>query len=342
MQTIGGEDMIVKTIVSAVTPVYTGDAFNINAIKSQTIMGSLRFWFEVFLKAIGQLPKNYNFNTENLNTSKYNDKVLMNVSKANSLYEAKVKSYEEIALPSRIFGCTGLNSKIAIKNIVHIGASDYLSLRRISPIKVGGSKRGWHFPPVYFFGDFTIEFFIEDESIFKDIFCPLLNFIEEYGYLGGKNNLGFGRVKFVLEGKDYGDIKKYNVFKLARYGCSFIDVDISKAVKEYNSVEDMYYIPQIGLHKKKDPKQYSNINYFAELIKELIEEKDSLRRNFRGNARLRHYIFGFTGKNEDESVNATKIIPWINKIGSNKYEYGFISLTFLDENMIRKEGVPGE
>lgn len=71
-----GETMIVKISVNTVTPIYTGDAFGINAIKPQSIIGSLRFWFEIFLKAVNQLHSGYNYKDENLNLKKYNDDVL--------------------------------------------------------------------------------------------------------------------------------------------------------------------------------------------------------------------------------------------------------------------------
>ncbi len=331
--------MIVKINVKPVTPVYTGDAFSINTIKPQSIMGSLRFWFEVFLKAVGYLPSDYNYNTENFDIEEYKE----NVKKCNSLYEARIKSFEKINLPSRIFGCTGLKSKIAIKNINYSDkkANNCLNLKSVLSMEIRGRISKWYFPLDYFYKSFTIEFFIVEKNILTDILFPLLNFIEKYGYLGGKNNLGFGRVEFVFADKDYGSIKDYEVFKLAKYGDGLENIEISKAVKTYNTVEDMYYISKIGLCIK-DTKRYGN-EYYYEIIKELIEDKANLRREFKkkfgqNKISLRHYIFGISGKD----ANATKIIPWIYKVGFDKYEYGFISLTFLDKDMVKKGCVSSE
>lgn len=340
--------MIVKIRVDTVTPVYTGDAFGINEIKPQSIMGSLRFWFEVFLKAVGKLPRNYNYNTERIKSEKYDNEVLIHISKGNSLISAKAKSCKEIALPSQIFGCSGLKSKISVRNITQIKAMDYLNLQNKPPIKINGSKNGWPFPGEYFYGYFTIEFNVEDENILKDILLPLLNFIEKYGYLGGKNNLGFGRVKFTLENPVYGSIKDYDVFRLSRYG-NDKDIQDSEAVIKYNNsnkVEKMYYINKIGLYVK-DTKEHKDNEYFYEILKELINQKADLRKNFKDGDVLEHYIFGFTGNKKEtnnrkintkrkEKPNATKIIPWINEKVANEYEYGFISLTLLNETMIKK------
>ncbi|WHE07430.1 hypothetical protein PGH24_01310 [Thermoanaerobacterium thermosaccharolyticum] len=50
---------------------------------------------------------------------------------------------------------------------------------------------------------------------------------------------------------------------------------------------------------------------------------------------LRHYIFGaISAKDRNNTTNATKIIPWINKINDNNYEYGFISIVFLDKDKL--------
>lgn len=182
-------------------------------------------------------------------------------------------------MPSRIFGCTGLKSKIAIKNIIHGEAKDYLNLWNKPPIKVKGSQRGWPFPDKYFYEKFTIEFSVENKSILKDILFPLLNFIEKYGYLGGKNNLGFGRAKFILENDNYGEIKDYETFNLSNYGDELKDKSILKAVEEYNNVEDMYFISKIGLYVKNE-RQYE-INHYYKIINELIAEKAKLRSDFK-------------------------------------------------------------
>ncbi|NSW90412.1 MAG: type III-B CRISPR module RAMP protein Cmr1 [Firmicutes bacterium] len=333
--------MVTKISVNTVTPIYMGDAFGINEIKPQTIIGSLRFWFEIFLKAVNQLPSSYNYKDENLNLKKYNDDVLKIIAEGKSLNEAKIKAYEKISLPSQIFGCNGLKSKIAIKSISQIDADNHLNLKRGIYVpkdryyseNIRRSKKKeysrWFFPPAYFYGYFTIEFYIADEDIFNGIFCPLLNFIEKYGYLGAKNNLGFGRVKFELEDNNFGNIKDYRIFRLTNYG--FRDKGISEAVKQYNKIEDMYSISNIGLYIK-NKRQYNDNNFFAELIEELLKEKAHWRNNLSDNENLRHYIFGTT----KDPTNATKIIPWINKVDSNSYEYGFISLAFLDEDMIKK------
>ena len=52
-----------------------------------------------------------------------------------------------------------------------------------------------------------------DQTIITNIIVPLPNFIQRYGLVGGKNNLGYGRVKFTIESEDIEE----NVFKSSHF-----------------------------------------------------------------------------------------------------------------------------
>lgn len=318
----------IKIKVETVTPLYTGNAFgNMSEIEPQSIIGSLRFWFGTYLKA-AKLNSNFDYTSEEFNAEDYKVDILKFINNEMSLKNAKIKSISKLQLPSLIFGCNGLKGLIEIdkinfdkNNIKNHYFSNQLK------IQIGSRISKWYLPNKYFVGTFDVIFKIEDNDTTEKIFYPLLNFIENYGYLGGKNNLGFGRVKFSLENKtlnsfddfDFSDYTNYNNLS-----------NIGNAVKKVGKIEDLYFADKIGVYRVANKQR---INIF-DIIKELLAQKAQTRAKFKNDNPnlndLRHYIFG----KEKGYVNATKIIPWINKINDNNYEYGFISIVFLDKDKL--------
>ncbi|EIW00992.1 type III-B CRISPR module RAMP protein Cmr1 [Thermoanaerobacter siderophilus] len=342
--------------LETITPLWTGDAWQENVkIRSSSLMGSLRFWFEIFLMAATDLlPSTYDYNSEKLGPSKYRQDILSNLNKGLTMKEAEIEAFkfQKISLPSFIFGCNGLKSKIEIENITYddnllnneldLPFAIYKNKRDKEFIEVSSNDKQklyeirknrnnhiWYFPQEYLYGDFYITFSFAYEDLAEKIFYPLLNFIQQYGFIGGKNNLGFGRVKFTIVD---GDLSKYRTF-------DFSDFDYGKkylyeAFEENTSkFEDMYDIYKIGFYKKGE-KNFVNSDlskkHIKQLIKELLSDKAFNRAAFKKNnpneVEKRHFLFGISKGN----INATKIIPWINKVDDTKYEYGYISLVMLN------------
>jgi len=72
-----------------------------------------------------------------------------------------------------------------------------------------------------------------DQTTITNIIVPLLNFIQQYGFIGGKNNLGYGRVKFTIDGEDIEE----NVFRFSRF---------RKQDKEYiERFDDTFFFDEI-------------------------------------------------------------------------------------------------
>ncbi|MEG6567562.1 RAMP superfamily CRISPR-associated protein [Thermoanaerobacterium saccharolyticum] len=346
--------------VETVAPLYTGNAFgNMSEIEPQSIIGSLRFWFETYLKA-AKIDIDYDYKSGEVNAEDYRKSILKFVNNGMSLKNAKIKSMSKLQWPSLIFGCNGLKGLIEIDKI-NFNSSDIgnaLNLpfaiykkkneqnfieiktkRDHDKIKQDLSQKHeirnyhfWYFPNKYFVGTFDVIFKIEDNDTTEKIFYPLLNFIENYGYLGGKNNLGFGRVKFSLENKT---LNSFDNFDFSAYTTDNNLLNINNVIENIKEIKDLYTIDKIGLYKITD-NLLKNTN---EIIKELLAQKAQERIDFRkyDDKDLRHYIFGaISTRGGDEDTNATKIIPWINKTNDNNYEYGFISVIFLDENKLSK------
>jgi len=322
------------------TPLWTGDAWGENAeIKPQSIMGALRFWFEVYCHAVGIPVEDYK--KEKVNIDEFQKSLESNLKETMTLDEAEDMALAErgISLSSRIFGCTGWRGQIEIKNIKAKKDENFEDYQQ-GKLRVVGHN-GWFFPKKneWFFGN--VEFtFISNQVIIENIIIPLLNLIQQYGFIGGKNNLGYGRVKFFVDGKGMEEsIFKFSYFR-RQYNGNFIkfnDNSIFDALEEENNFSQLLHGKKICLWKCK----HNNLASLKEIIKFLIEYK-AKNRAMQKNNNVRHYKFGSTVSNDEYYINnvhreackipgpnATKIIPWINKIDSGKYEYGFLSLVGL-------------
>ncbi|KIM12164.1 MAG: hypothetical protein KU38_04475 [Sulfurovum sp. FS08-3] len=95
-----------------ITPIWTGDAWSENSeLKATAIMGSLRFWFEVYCHFAGIEVKE----KEELDYGEFikQRKKIENIDKSDD----EILSDMKVTLVSRIFGCTGWKSRIEIEKI---------------------------------------------------------------------------------------------------------------------------------------------------------------------------------------------------------------------------------
>jgi CRISPR-associated protein Cmr1 len=316
---------IIKINFKTLTPLWTGDAWGeSNKIRPSSIMGSLRFWFEVICYFAG-ITKKGNYKDSKLNDNLDEKEFRENVLKNGANFEGVDKTLAElgISLPSRVFGCTGWKGWVRIKRIEPI--EDYCFGNRLnlpygiavkkdfSEVKELDSYRelrkldikdysSWFFSKPYFFGKFEITFEIE-ENIIEPLFYPLLTFIERYGFLGGKWNIGYGRVKVEkLEEKENGNFKEIDNWRKEeiRFGDSNIK-RINDLVSEENSfsqstqffeyvkffleVDSFYYSNERDFNNKianipttvKVVKLSNNFNNFKAVIQELLKIKAQIR-----------------------------------------------------------------
>lgn len=202
----------IKVTINTLTPLWTGDAWGENyKIRPSSIMGSLRFWFELICYFSGIIDnRDYEEGKlkDNLNSDEFKKKLLIYGSSFEGLYKALAKC--KISLPSKVFGCKGWKGWIRIKRIkvknkenckYPIGKVEFEELKYTKKYfdKKENKEKEKEVIPTYYFskgfcGKFAITFEIE-EKILEPIFYPVLRFIEKYGFLGGKWNIGYGRVK---------------------------------------------------------------------------------------------------------------------------------------------------
>jgi len=209
----------IQVTFETITPIWTGDINGeCTELKPASIIGSLRFWFEVicFFSGICNKKDFINGRFEKEVDRKKFKKCLEN---KDITFESKVECLlkQNIPLPSIIFGTTNWKSLIEIKSIKYL--EGYCFGNRLNlPTKIcinrsnykikenydcpKKSNEDWsvfYFANPYFYGKFEIKFQVE-EKIVESIFYPILTFMDRYGFWGGKWNIGYGRLR-VLEVK---------------------------------------------------------------------------------------------------------------------------------------------
>jgi CRISPR-associated protein Cmr1 len=330
-------------------------------------MGSLRFWFEVisyfsgvcskedFNKSNGRFEKEVNQDKFKKKQDEFKKKLKSNGTDVKSQIE--ILRGMDIPVPSIIFGTTGWRSLIEIKKINVQTDGDFpkcnfpegkqefneLKYKKIINREEKKITPSWYFKKG-FWGKFEVVFKVE-ENIKDTIFLPLLAFMDEYGYWGGKWNIGYGRLK-IREVKQNNDTKddwksnkKFN-FSFGNEGDK--EVDLSKYLKLVDSFNDLCQIQGSNNNDKNIKILYAQIQNqdLKEVIKELIKIKAKERaqnKNNGGDTEERHKIFGTVKKPPDDKdlPQGSKILPFIKKDNGN-YVGTFLSIADL-LNLYRSE-----
>ncbi len=333
-----------KVKFETLTPLWTGNAWGqCMEIRPSSILGSLRFWFEVLCYFSGIINDDY-FDEdgkliETLDYNKFRERLKEKIKdklkngEGYNIEELIDETLDElnISLPSRIFGCTGWKGRIRIKEINYDENSFKDDLKGVI---IKGYKKNWYWASPYFYGEFKV-IFETDETIKDVVLIPLLNFIEKYGYLGGKWNIGYGRVK--VRGieiknennwKEVKDWEKKKVFDFSNFALGKKDeantiktLQYSELIEEVNNFDKLL--------NKEDKifvlKNNINENNFKDIIKELIKIKAQKRKEHKendGNENERHQLFGHNNPTE-----GSKILPYIYEDKDNgKLKGGFVSI----------------
>lgn len=343
--------------LETITPLWTSDAWQKNTkSRPSSLIGSLRFWFEVICYFSGIVPKN----DFDMGKGRFEKEVEEKEFKAKLMgkgtdIKSQIETLKEmkIPIPSIIFGTTGWKGLIEIKEIETL--DDYcfgnkLNLpERICISKQNGeikennncprsSNQDWsvfYLSQPYFYGKLKVKFLAEEE-ILNSIFYPLLNFMDKYGYWGGKWNIGYGRLRVITEEQNNNDRKwfDFSLFK-NKNGEKF---DSEKYLISVSNFDDLIHVQKnnkkIKILNKIPVNQNSNNQNSDEalrkVIKELIKQK-AQKRSTVNDKKERHFKFGKTGNIKGEDLpQGSKILPYIIKEGDN-YCGGFLSIADLLE-----------
>ncbi len=348
----------VKVTFETITPLWTGDAWQKNVkIRPSSIIGSLRFWFEIFCYFSDIEVKSYE---EELNYEQFIKSVRKHIKNGKNPEEAEDQALCDlgISLPSRIFGCKGWRGRVKIKEVTPVNGycfGNKLNLPKVISLnkqygtwkdfikKNKDNWSSWFLSNPYFYGKFQVTF--EADDVIRDsVLFPLLKFIENYGFLGGKWNTGYGRVK--INKLDLN--KNYNEFKLSNFykknNERFEDKDITSIVvsdneKSFNDSKNcevlsfFLNIDNFNCGNEKDfdektstiPKEIRitkfddlNSENFKEILKKLLKKKAKIRNCLRPYDNVddknkwnnfRHKLLGTTKK----FTEGTKVLPLIYK-----------------------------
>ncbi len=365
----------IKVTFNTLTPLWTGDAWGENKeIRPSSIMGSLRFWFEIICY-FSSITSYCNYDSgklnDNLDERKFREKIFENGMDFKGI--DKFLAECKVSLPSRVFGCTGWKGWVRIKTIqvttedadydFPIGKIKFEELKYKKQYfnkKANKKKEEKEITPTWYFqkgfkGTFEIIFEVE-EKILETIFFPLLKFIEKYGFLGGKWNIGYGRVKVesVSDEKWDSNFADKNDDEIKFKFTDSNSIRLSELINEKNSFStstQAYNYLKFFLNTKsfycsceknfrdnisdisndiRVAKLNNNFSDFQNAIKELLKIKAKMRNCLRPDNSIkekqvwhnfRHILLGTTSG----GLEGTKIIPWIYK-ENEQLEGGFISI----------------
>ena len=216
----------VKVEFETITPIWTGNAWGkCNEIKPTSIMGSLRFWFEVYCYFIGIDVKEHNKESLDYNWFKSTlEKTLKGVIENKNIQEIDTQKIafeiikEKLTLPSCVFGCTGWKSRVEIESINFDKKTLRDNFDYISFHSQDNNTRWWtkkilfnNRREIEIFENVTVELKI-DNNVLND-FKKFIKFYEEKPILiGGKKTFGFGFVK-LKSNLDLSDIKDIEIKK---------------------------------------------------------------------------------------------------------------------------------
>lgn len=265
-----------------ITPLWFGDAWQKNEkIRPSALMGSLRFWFSVYWKfiKIGQIENlnDENVPADNLLNLKKDKKTFMDILLQHMRdgnigddfnFDKEVDNVLdelELSVPSRIFGCTGWNSRVDIEILEYY--TKKVNLKEIEfdfPDNVGSE---FWIKKVLFQSMNNINSYdglkvkLKTMSYWWDTYLKdFIRFFEnKIIFIGGKLSFGFGFVKIKLEesqdtkGQNESIIKNANINNFMSINkIEGINYEGNKSVLGYNF---KYYL------RKSEGKRFREKNF---------------------------------------------------------------------------------
>ena len=292
----------VTVTFKTITPLWTGNAWQqMTEIRSSSLIGSLRFWFETIMYFAGVLKKEDFNSTSRRFEKEVNRKELKNFIQKNGNNTKEIIKHlldqQKIPVSSIIFGTTNWKSLIEIKGIEPI--KDYCFGNRLNlPYAIGVKKRDYSseefitkddwlkkineykglknakreysfffFKDSYFYEKFRIEFLVE-ENLIDNVFYPLLSFMDKYGYWGGGWSIGYGRLR--VESVKENNTAKENWqkldFELPNSKCFVWDnlIEVKNdSDRDFNILKQILQVDKFHCKKERN---------FAEKIKNIPQE----------------------------------------------------------------------
>ena len=182
-----------KLEVKTLTPMWTGNATRkVDRIHETGIIGSLRWWFEVFVRGLGGMvndptkDERSGFDSEKYKKSQATDE------------RARLRD-AGLCDASQVFGATGWRRRFRLA-IADKTQPDSSSPRKISANRPNpriNKNPTWRFPDYPRSGNLTIQVQSLAQDFSAEVIGGLLQFVADLAAVGAKAQMGFGVVKQV-------------------------------------------------------------------------------------------------------------------------------------------------
>ncbi len=175
----------VNISIRTLTPLFTGGIDGTAARLHETsIIGSLRWWYELIVRGLGGIACDQTINRCTFDIKKYN-------KLGKEIQEEKERLHKSgLCDACQIFGATGRKRQFKM-NI--FPATDKTFWRKgILNVRPAGRHNGWYLPSG-FMGDCKIRLYGTELAV--NLITSLFFFLEEWGAIGAKNQLGYGLFK---------------------------------------------------------------------------------------------------------------------------------------------------
>lgn len=181
--------------IKTLTPIWTGDVNGkCTQIRETGITGSMRWWYEAIIRGLGGYvcdPASPDGNTKKTKTCKFNDNKFRRSLDSGKYIEDALD--EQMCQVCQLFGCTGWKKRfnLSIRKDKTEPAWDGDITLNVRPPQ---RKHGWYLPSGRT-GSFTIK--IQGDPSVIGSLASLFLFLESYGALGAKSQLGYGFFKII-------------------------------------------------------------------------------------------------------------------------------------------------
>lgn len=174
--------------IKTLTPLYTGGiSGKMDRIHETSIIGSLRWWYESIARGLG----GYSCDPVD-NKCKFAINIYRNFLKENKT-EKKALQAAGLCDACQVFGATGWKRRFNLKIEKDETGRTWEGNASLN-VRPPGRTRGWYLPPGRT-GNFVIK--IEGDSKTVHCMATLFLFLEKWGAIGAKNQLGYGLFEII-------------------------------------------------------------------------------------------------------------------------------------------------
>lgn len=201
--------------LKTLTPLWTGgiETGKMDRIHETGLIGSLRWWYEAIVRGLGGYacdPTTHSCGLVQENLRRFERAKKDGKPLQEALQEANICDV------CQIFGCTGWRRQFQLAVIDDRTEIAWTPADQMLNIRPPGRNRGWFLPPGRM-GTFALR--IDGDREIRSQLIALLLFLEQWGNLGAKSQLGYGL--FRIEKLEYGHVQIKQRLEIAEYAANW-------------------------------------------------------------------------------------------------------------------------